>query len=1065
MCLRASPMAATDANAAYQSGDVQGAADIMAQWAVGFGGGVAGGAFAATMTAQALAPLLALGLPGVIAGGVLTIGAGIVGGIAGEEVFLRVYDIGKEIGLYLDQDVEDILDDLKHSLFSKLLARPGAKPQIWRDPNIITFDRLKYDFQAPGPYVAVKGHGVDDRFEIQTFHRMISMGVSVITAAASRIGETPIEFYLPPRGVECSTERNDVIRGSDVSPTVIYGGPDTGNAQIFVEGEAALLESDADRSPSFGYYVSNGTAPVLGQIIWANLNTVPLGSTFNISLSVPAEELGYFMIPGGSHADNLNRGLADGVSITFQLLPTTSGSFIQWAPSINGTMIKAFCQGYLNSSPMHAVYSDTAFNREGYGTYQHTNHEHHFEGCHTSVIVAENVHGFPFATYGDTLIGGAAPDTFGYHIGRDGVDRIQQFDVAQDSIILHGDTSSEHFELLPTDEGTFISTTSSTGIIGGMLVENVSPEALVSRINFTDTTTIPVECVSGTVVPFYRVRFGGNPLSLQRGEMKALGEGLIYRSTSVMEQYTIVTEEGDGFKTRYVRDHLNIYPFLSRNRASNTVYGLLGTNDGNWQNDLAFLNGTAIDLTVPVPAALLYGEFADNWCVMNPSHQSLFISYSNLPNCSDPRFTGRYVVIHDFPQEQIEIAEQQAVTIGYNRSSPIFEDIVFEILAGGVDVTQDLGIDEVDFVGTQGLIVQNDDPLPQPSSPPTPEEPTPVPVPTPTPTPTPPLEEPVSPPTPGEEPSSPPTEVPVSPTTPPVTPPPTPSAQPPSGEVTPPPVTSSASRGISQSLYVELGVALYALRNVALNTVTLKMPNLLSSAHTNAEPKSNPNPNPVVETPSDVVPSHATVVNFNADESIEIIAPIATAFAAQAQARGYELKADDVQEVLLRNGGYTQNGDTIDFTPQTTADLQSLLIQSNAQVFCSSAAVGIAEQFIRGFAREHFGSSWKTTLGVETVDLVAKTALYGPWAAVCKVSQLGSEVVSSYNPTIGGMVKTIVNTAFEQLMLNTASFTVLAAQASVSLVRPYVQEAGAFASRYLQSQSQQPEERHSGNSR
>ncbi len=323
-------------------------------------------------------------------------------------------------------------------------------------------------------------------------------------------------------------------------------------------------------------------------------------------------------------------------------------------------------------------------------------------------------------------------------------------------------------------------------------------------------------------------------------------------------------------------------------------------------------------------------------------------------------------------------------------------------------------------------------------------------------------------PMPGSEPMGQPGQVPVPPTTPPVTTTTTPSAQPPSGEVTPPPMTSSASPSISEPFYmswIDTVVVSYALAlgKTSFSTVKLKVQNLLAPANTNAEPK------PVVETPgsSGVVSSKATVTvrNLNADESIDVIAPIATAFATQAHARGYEVNADDVQEVLLRHGGYTQKGDMVDFTPQTAADLQSLLIKSNAQAFGSSAAMGLAEQFIRGFAREHFGPSWKTALGVEAIDLVAKTALYGPWAAVCKVSQLGSEVVSAYDPRIGGMVKTVVDTAFEQLMLNTASLPVLAAQATVSLIGPYVQEVGAFASRYLQGHAQQQEEKQLASSR
>jgi VCBS repeat-containing protein len=78
-------LAANSAFAAYEEGDTTGANAIMADWAAGFAGGLLGGLAAAKLAAMATLPLAVAGPVGAIVAGVIVLGAGIAGGIFGDE--------------------------------------------------------------------------------------------------------------------------------------------------------------------------------------------------------------------------------------------------------------------------------------------------------------------------------------------------------------------------------------------------------------------------------------------------------------------------------------------------------------------------------------------------------------------------------------------------------------------------------------------------------------------------------------------------------------------------------------------------------------------------------------------------------------------------------------------------------------------------------------------------------------------------------------------------------------------------------------------------------------------
>ncbi|WP_035851728.1 Ig-like domain-containing protein [Deefgea rivuli] len=76
---------ANQVQAAYAKGDTDGAMKIAATFAAGTASGVYAGLISATLAAELAAPLAALGPAGAVAAGVFVLGAGIVGGMYGED--------------------------------------------------------------------------------------------------------------------------------------------------------------------------------------------------------------------------------------------------------------------------------------------------------------------------------------------------------------------------------------------------------------------------------------------------------------------------------------------------------------------------------------------------------------------------------------------------------------------------------------------------------------------------------------------------------------------------------------------------------------------------------------------------------------------------------------------------------------------------------------------------------------------------------------------------------------------------------------------------------------------
>ena len=197
-------------------------------------------------------------------------------------------------------------------------------------------------------------------------------------------------------------------------------------------------------------------------------------------------------------------------------------------------------------------------------------------------------------------------------------------------------------------------------------------------------------------------------MQLKTGELKVVENGLIYRNGN---EYTVITDKGDGFIATINREYIDVRPFLSASRPQGTVVGLLGSNDGNTQNDLAFKNRTAISR--PATAAVLYGEFAEDWQVTKESSLFTYRKGENTTSFNELAFKKQYMTADDFDKEAVAAARTAALKSGYNETSRLFQNMMLELLAKGTNITDGITAPrESDYSDVHKLVVSNNVPMP-----------------------------------------------------------------------------------------------------------------------------------------------------------------------------------------------------------------------------------------------------------------------------------------------------------------------------------------------------------------
>ena len=615
------------------------------------------------------------------------------------------YKLAKSAGLeqYVDNFVRDKNLDtpgyhspLEHSPFEKtaeslgqaikqagktiddLMKEIGYDPKgqciSWGDPHLVTFDRTTYDFQKPGEFVLV-GSRTDD-FEIQVRQELMegSDSISRNTAVATRFGNTKLGLYLPNKNASrIQGTPNDDFLQADGSGKLIFGAQDNGQANIITAGSAVFDYSQASYKNTFGYYIQNNNGnPVSGKVIWASISrNTQRGITAQFDDSVSIDKLGYFLIPNGRSYSNV----ADGAQVTFGQI---DGS---WSAYNNGMQLRSEYSNFNN--PAHAFFSNSALNSDGADHLKEEGNKQSWEDTYSGASGSDR--GFNdvlFYTYanqtvtingGDVLSSGNGPDNFGYVIGSDGFDTVRGFNVSEDSLTFFSRLFGGNIQLSQSNGGTFIQTNpnSTQGQAGGVFVEGVELADLEPRIKIDNITDIQR---SGLYID-------GQQQMLQSGQLKAVGGGLIYREG---DKYTLISASGDGFTADLSNDFIATEPFLAANRAPNTVYGLLGNNDGNRSNDLAFLNGTI--LSNPVLAVTLYGAFANSWRVNDTNRLFDYPDGRNTSEFDVPAFEAKYITADNFDPSQKQDARNAAIAAGHNPDSPMFGNILLELLAGGLNL-------------------------------------------------------------------------------------------------------------------------------------------------------------------------------------------------------------------------------------------------------------------------------------------------------------------------------------------------------------------------------------------
>lgn len=355
-----------------------------------------------------------------------------------------------------------LLDQIKsvvHHLYASKTIIPGVKCLLnalsWGDPHLVIWKGFQYDHQIPGEYLLV-GSSSDD-FQMQVRQELMSGSnrVSLNTAVATNVNSAPLGLYVLPKITHClqGTSGNDVLQGGGTT-SLILGAEDSGQVTITTGGEMTFIESRAEYRNTFGYYVADENGhPSYGKIVWANAQATARGNTYNYGLDVLKENLGFFMITNGaSH----NGGLADGDAVTFQQV---NGA---WAALKNNAMLTS---EYTNAP---VFFSDVALNSDHIQHQRFIDNVQYWEDMYgggdmnySDVIFGTSINEEMTIAGGDILIGSENPESFGYVVGKDGVDTLYYFNASNDKIIFY-DANQNNMKFIDVNGGTFIKVTSST---------------------------------------------------------------------------------------------------------------------------------------------------------------------------------------------------------------------------------------------------------------------------------------------------------------------------------------------------------------------------------------------------------------------------------------------------------------------------------------------------------------------------------------------------------------------------------------------------------------------------
>ncbi len=127
-------------------------------------------------------------------------------------------------------------------------------------------------------------------------------------------------------------------------------------------------------------------------------------------------------------------------------------------------------------------------------------------------------------------------------------------------------------------------------------------------------------------------------------------------------------------------DHLNIAVCLNRDDSGPTR-GILGSADDTPRNDIATKTGTILQR--PIDADRMYDDFADSWRV---NASTTLFAYPNGEGPStyyEKSTIDTIVEISDFPQSEVEAAQDEAEAAGLQPGTVNFRNAVLDFLLTG----------------------------------------------------------------------------------------------------------------------------------------------------------------------------------------------------------------------------------------------------------------------------------------------------------------------------------------------------------------------------------------------